>query len=305
MPEHAESPVPSPESRAASSESRVPSPESRTIAFIGGGNMARSLVGAQLARGVAPASIRIAEPRSNARDALTREFAVPTFAENAEAVAGADCVVLAVKPQAIGAVCEGLAGPLAAARPLVISIAAGIRLAQLERLLGTQHAIVRCMPNTPALLGVGAAGLCANDNVDAAQRALAEMILGAAGIVRWIEDEAQMDTVTALSGSGPAYFFLLVEAMEDAAAGLGLPRDTARALAAQTCLGAGRMLTEGGEDAAELRRRVTSPHGTTAAALDAFEQGGLRSLVARALEAATRRGAEMSTELDHGTPSRP
>ena len=275
-------------------------PGPRTIAFIGGGNMARSLIGAQLARGAPAEAIRVAEPRAEARDALTREFGVRTFESNAAAVADADCVVLAVKPQVMSQVCEALAAPLASSRPLLISIAAGIRIAQLERILGSGHAIVRCMPNTPALVGAGASGLCANGNVDADQRALAERLLGAAGIVRWLEDEAQMDIVTAVSGSGPAYFFLLVEAMEDAAVKLGLPRDTARALAAQTCLGAGRMLVEGGETAGELRRRVTSPHGTTAAALDAFEEGGLRGLVERALTAAERRGAEMSAELDAG-----
>jgi pyrroline-5-carboxylate reductase len=175
-----------------------------------------------------------------------------------------------------------------------------VRIAQIESLLGEGHAIVRCMPNTPALVGAGAAGLCANRHADAGQRALAERLLDAAGIVRWIDDESQMDTVTALSGSGPAYFFLLVEAMEDAAVRLGLPRDTARALAAQTCLGAGHMLADGNETAAELRRRVTSPHGTTAAALDVFEQCGFPALVERALDAAKRRGAEMSAELDGG-----
>jgi pyrroline-5-carboxylate reductase len=287
-----------------SPESRVPSPEFRTIAFIGGGNMARSIIGAQIARGVPTAAIRVAEPRAEAREALAKEFGIATFADNAEAVTGADCVVLAVKPQVIGPVCEALAAPLAAARPLIISIAAGIRVAQLERLLGPQHAIVRCMPNTPALVGAGASGLFANHNVGEAQREFAGQILGAAGIVRWFDDEAHMDTVTALSGSGPAYFFLLVEAMEDAAVELGLPREDARALAAQTCLGAGRMLAEGGETAATLRQRVTSPHGTTAAALDVFERGGLRSLVAHALGAARQRGAEMSAELDHGTTER-
>jgi pyrroline-5-carboxylate reductase len=260
--------------------------------------MARSLIGAQLARGVPPASVRVAEPRAEARDALALEFGVGTFSDNVEAVTGTDCVVLAIKPQMMREVCEGLAGPLATGRPLVISIAAGIRVAQLERLLGPQLAIVRCMPNTPALIGSGAAGLFANRNVDAAQHALAEQIFDAAGIVRWVDDEALMDTVTALSGSGPAYFFLLVEAMEDAAVELGLPRDIARALAAQTCFGAGRMLAEGNETAAELRKRVTSPHGTTAAALDAFENGGLRSLVQQAVRAAEQRGSTLSEALD-------
>ena len=281
-------------------ESRVPSPESRKIAFIGGGNMARSLIGAQLARGVPSAAITVAEPRAEAREALAREFGVPTFDDNAAAVAGADCVVLAVKPQVLRAVCMALAEPLRDTNPLVISIAAGVRIAQIEKLLGGTHAIVRCMPNTPALVGAGAAGLCANRNANAGQRAFAERLLDAAGIVRWIDDEAQMDTVTALSGSGPAYFFLLVEAMEDAAVALGLPRATARALAAQTCLGAGHMLADGNETATALRKRVTSPHGTTAAALDVFEQGGFRALVERALDAAKRRGAAMSAEMDAG-----
>jgi len=283
-----------------SAKSEPATPAHARIAFIGGGNMARSLIGAQLARGVPPAAITVAEPRAEAREALAREFGVPTFSDNAAAIAAADCVVLAVKPQVMHAVCAALAGPLRGANPLLISIAAGVRIAQLERLLGDGHAIVRCMPNTPALVGAGAAGLCANRNVDAGQRALAERMLDAAGIVRWIDDEAQMDTVTALSGSGPAYFFLLVEAMEDAAVQLGLPRDTARALAAQTCLGAGHMLADGTETATELRKRVTSPHGTTAAALDVFEQGGFRALVERALDAARRRGAEMSAEMDAG-----
>lgn len=268
------------------------------ITFIGGGNMARSLVAAQLARGVPAAAIRVAEPRDEARAALAREFGVAGFADNAAAVAGADCVVLAVKPQVMREVCTGLTGPLHGTHPLVLSIAAGVRIAQLDHLLGGQHAIVRCMPNTPALVGAGAAGLCANDRVNAAQRALAEGILDAAGIVRWIADEALMDTVTAVSGSGPAYFFLLVEAMEDAAVAQGMPRDTARALAEQTCLGAGHMLADGKETAAELRQRVTSPHGTTAAALETFEAGGFRTLVERALAAAQRRGGEMSAELD-------
>ncbi|MGH8234393.1 MAG: pyrroline-5-carboxylate reductase [Rhodanobacteraceae bacterium] len=285
---------------ASSPESRSSNFERHTIAFIGGGNMARSLIGAQLARGVAPESIRVAEPRAEARDALANEFGVTTFSENADAVDGADCIVLAVKPQVMRRVCEGLAKPLAVAPPLVISIAAGIRVAQLERLLGAHLPIVRCMPNTPALIGAGAAGMFANRNVDAGQHALAEQILDAAGIVRWVDDEAQMDAVTALSGSGPAYFFLLVEAMEDAAVELGLPRDIARALAAQTCLGAGHMLANGDETAAILRERVTSPHGTTAAALETFEKGAFRDLVERALAAAQQRGAEMSSELDAG-----
>jgi len=157
---------------------------------------------------------------------------------------------------------------------------------------------VRCMPNTPALIGAGATGLCANSRVSPAQKAQAQHILDTAGITRWIDDEALMDTVTALSGSGPAYFFALVEALEAAAVAQGLPRDTARALAAQTCLGAGRMLVEGGEDPALLRQRVTSPNGTTQAALESFAADGLPRIVAHAVAAATRRGVELAAQLD-------
>lgn len=260
--------------------------------------MARSLIGALIGHGADAATIAVAEPRADARDELARDFGVRTFADNADAVAGAGCVVLAVKPQMMRKVCEHLAEPLRESRPLLISIAAGVRIEQLERWLGAHLAIVRCMPNTPALIGAGASGLCANARVGAAQRALAERILNAAGIARWIEHETLMDVVTALSGSGPAYFFLLVEAMEDAAVQLGLARDTAQALAVQTCLGAGRMLAEGGESAATLRARVTSPQGTTQAALDAFAAGDFRELVQRAMAAATRRGGELSAMLD-------
>ncbi|MEO7148658.1 MAG: pyrroline-5-carboxylate reductase [Rhodanobacteraceae bacterium] len=269
-----------------------------SIAFIGGGNMARSLIGALLKHGADAATIAVAEPRADARDDLAREFGVRTFSDNVDAVSGTGCVVLAVKPQVMRGVCAGLAEPLRQSRPLLISIAAGIRIEQLEHWLGAHLAIVRCMPNIPALIGAGAAGLCANTRVGAAQRALAERVLNAAGIACWIDDEAQMDTVTALSASGPAYFFLLVEAMEDAAVDLGLPREAARALAAQTCFGAGRMLAEGNETAAQLRARVTSPQGTTQAALEVFAAGGFRALVERAMAAAARRGGELSTALD-------
>ena len=270
------------------------------IAFIGGGNMARSLVGGLLATGMAPADLRVAEPQAEARERLGRDFGVATWAEHRPAVADADALVLAVKPQAMPKVHAELRLALQGRRPLVISIAAGVRLDQIERWLGALP-IVRCMPNTPALIGAGATGLCANSRVGAEQRALAQRIMDAAGLTRWIEDEALMDTVTALSGSGPAYFFALVEALEDAAAAQGLPRDTARALAAQTCLGAGRMLMEGGEDPAELRRRVTSPNGTTQAALESFAADGLPRMVARAVAAATRRGTELAAALDRDT----
>lgn len=267
------------------------------IAFIGGGNMARSLIGGLLKTGVAASGISVAEPLAAAREALGREFGVTTFAENRLAAAEADVLLLAVKPQVMPAIHAELRDALQRNRPLLISIAAGVRLDQLERWFGMLP-IVRCMPNTPALIGAGATGLCANHRVSPAQRAQAQHILDAAGLTRWIDEERLMDTVTALSGSGPAYFFALVEALEDAAVAQGLPRDTARALAAQTCLGAGRMLTESGEAPGELRRRVTSPNGTTQAALESFAADALPRIVARAVAAATRRGEELAAQLD-------
>ena len=269
-----------------------------TIAFIGGGNMARSLVGGLVARGRAPASIRVAEPVADLRADLQRDFDVAAFATPAEAVAGAGTWVLAVKPQVLRAVCEGLAPAARATRPLVVSTAAGITTAQLDRWLGGELAIVRAMPNTPALLGAGVTGLYANAQVDAAGCRDAEQLLSAAGETVWLTDEARMDAVTAVSGSGPAYVFLLAEAMQAAAEAEGLSRDAARTLVAHTLLGAGRMLVEDDAGPAELRRRVTSPGGTTQAAIETFEAGGFRELVRRAVHAAAVRGKELSDAND-------
>jgi pyrroline-5-carboxylate reductase len=194
------------------------------------------------------------------------------------------------------------AGVAAGRAPLVVSVAAGTTIGDIERWLGCPHAVVRCMPNTPALLGASATGMCANARVSAMQRASAERLLAAVGIVEWIDDEALMDAVTALSGSGPAYFFMLIEEMTKAAVALGLPAASARRLAVQTALGAARMAAESGEDPAELRRRVTSPGGTTAAALASFERDALAAIVARALTAARDRGRELAGSPDRTTP---
>jgi len=271
-----------------------PAAPSGRLAFIGGGNMARSLIGALVRSGRDDGRIAVAEPNADLRKALAHDFGVEVHTQALAAAEGADTIVLAVKPQVLAAVCAEIAEVVRAQRPLLISIAAGIRIAQLQAWLGGEFAIVRAMPNTPALIGAGASGMIANAAANAQQRASAEAILGAAGSTAWIAREELMDTVTALSGSGPAYFFLLVEALEDAAVAQGLPRETARALATQTCLGAGRMLVEDGEAPTVLRERVTSPGGTTAAALDAFAAGGLRELVSTAVAAATRRGRELS-----------
>jgi pyrroline-5-carboxylate reductase len=274
------------------SESSAPSPG--TIAFIGGGNMARSLIGGLIRAGVAPDALAVAEPAETARAALAHDFGVHVHAANSAAAADADTVVLAVKPQVMHAVCTGLAPALGTRRPLLISIAAGIRIAQIQDWLQAPLPVVRAMPNTPALIGAGITGLVADRSVDAAGRRRAQSILAAAGRTVWVDDEALMDVVTAVSGSGPAYFFLLVEALEQAGIKEGLAPESARLLACQTCLGAGRMLVEGDVAPAELRRRVTSPGGTTQAALETFEAGGLVPLVARAVAAATARGRAMS-----------
>ena len=267
------------------------------IAFIGGGNMARSLIGGLLKTGIAAGSITVAEPRAEARQELGREFGIACYGENRLAAAEADVLVLAVKPQIMPALHAELQDTLARQRPMLISIAAGVRIDQLERWFGALP-IVRCMPNTPALIGAGATGLCANRRVSPEQRAQAQHILDAVGLTQWVNDEALMDTVTALSGSGPAYFFAMVEALENAAFAQGLSREAARALAAQTCLGAGRMLVESGEDPGVLRQRVTSPNGTTQAALESLAADHFAQLLARAVAAATRRGGELAAALD-------
>ena len=269
------------------------------IAFIGGGNMARSLIGGLIANGVPAGHLAVSEPNSDLRAALARDFAIATPAGNEDAATSADVLLLAVKPQVMSDVCAGLLAAAQARKPLIISTAAGIRIDQLDTWLGGSMPIVRCMPNTPALIGAGATGACANARCTGAQREIAQDILSAVGTTVWIDDEALMDTVTAISGSGPAYFFLLVEALEDAAVSQGLPRETARALAAQTCLGAGRMLREDGAAPAELRRRVTSPGGTTQAALESFAASDFTAIVARAIVAATKRGGELSAQLEN------
>ena len=274
-----------------------PFPTPGKIAFIGGGNMARSLIGALRRGGTPAASITVAEPNAVVGRQLTTDFGVSVFSDGIDAVSGADSVMLSVKPQVMRSVCEHLAPALAGRHPLIISIAAGLRIEQIDHWLGGGFPVVRCMPNTPALIGAGASGLFANDAVSPAQRERAEAILAGSGLTVWIEREDLMDTVTGLSGSGPAYFLLMIEALEDAAVGQGLARETARALAIQTCLGAARLAAEDGEAPGRLRERVTSPGGTTHAALQVFAEGGLRELVASAVAAATERGREMAEEL--------
>jgi pyrroline-5-carboxylate reductase len=265
------------------------------IAFIGAGNMATSLIGGLIARGVPAENIKASEPAAEQRQRIAREHGIVVFEDNAAAVQGAEIVVLAVKPQVMKDVCLALA-PALPAEALIISIAAGIPCASLARWLGDK-AIVRCMPNTPALLHEGASGLYANARTSAAQRAQAETLLEAVGLALWLDEEAQIDAVTAVSGSGPAYFFLLMEAMTAAGERLGLSAETASLLARQTAFGAARMALVSDFEPAELRRRVTSPNGTTEAAIKAFQAGGFEALVDQALQAAAHRSAELAEQL--------
>jgi pyrroline-5-carboxylate reductase len=269
----------------------------RNIAFIGGGNMARSLIGGLIAEGYPPARIYVSDPAHERLAELAAEFGVHIVASNGEAAAQADAVVLAVKPQVIRPVATELGEVLRNREALIISIAAGVRAADLAGWLGGDAAVVRTMPNTPALLQTGATALYANARVSAAQRDLAESLLRAVGVTCWLDDERLMDAVTAVSGSGPAYFFLLIELMQETAVRLGLPPDTARLLTLQTAIGAAKMALESREDAAVLRQRVTSPGGTTERALDVLEQGDIRDLVERALRAAAERADELGDML--------
>lgn len=264
------------------------------IAFIGGGNMARSLIAGLRERGWPPQALRVVDPNTDALAALARDYSVDTCANASDAVAGARLVVLAVKPQVMAAVCAAMA-PAIGDQPITfVSIAAGIRSDQLDAWLGGGRAVVRSMPNTPALLGAGATGLYANARCSDADRALAERVLGAVGVTVWIDDEALMDAVTAVSGSGPAYFFRLIEALQAAGEAQGLSAGAARALVVQTALGAARMASESGEDAGTLRQRVTSPGGTTAAAMHAFDDDRFEQVIDRAVAAATERGRELA-----------
>ena len=265
------------------------------IAFIGAGNMAASLIGGLRAQGVDATQIRASDPGADTRARVHAEHGIQTFEHNADAVEGADVVVIAVKPQAMKAVCEALK-PALKPEQLVVSIAAGITCASMAHWLGAQP-LVRCMPNTPALLRQGVSGLYATEQVTPAQRAEAEQLLSAVGIALWVDSEAQLDAVTAVSGSGPAYFFLLIEAMTAAGEKLGLSRETASRLTLQTALGAAHMAVNSDVDAAELRRRVTSPNGTTEAAIKSFQAGGFEALVEHALGAAAHRSAEMAEQL--------
>jgi pyrroline-5-carboxylate reductase len=271
--------------------------QSPHIAFVGAGNMAASMLGGLIASGHPAQRISAADPFPASLERLREIAPIAVFHDNSAAVKGADIVILAVKPQVMADAADSIAAAVQSQRALVISIAAGVTIDSMQHRLGPQAAIVRCMPNTPALLGCGASGLFANDNCTAEQREFAERALSAVGITCWVDTEQELDAITALSGSGPAYFFLFIESMIDAGIALGLDRDTATRLTLQTSLGAARMALESDVDIAELRRRVTSPAGTTERAVQSFEQRGLREIVADAMQAANDRAVEMAREM--------
>jgi len=268
-----------------------------SLTFIGGGNMACSLVGGLIADGWKPELICIAEPDPQQIKRISERFPVVTTQDNLAAVGRADAVILAVKPQLAKSVALELAAPIAKNLPLVISIAAGIRETALRHWLGEATPIVRAMPNTPALVQSGATALYANPLVSEDQKSLAETVLRAVGLTLWVDDEDLMDAVTALSGSGPAYFFLFMEALQAAGSRLGLPEETARLLTLQTAFGAAKMALESTEDAATLRRRVTSPGGTTEQAIRLLQQEDFSEIVYRALKAAAQRSRELAAEF--------
>jgi pyrroline-5-carboxylate reductase len=267
------------------------------IAFIGGGNMARALIAGLLRRDVPARQLRVGEPVDATRTALARDFGVSVTADNRAALQGAQLVLLAVKPQEAASVLSELRSALQANLPVLLSIAAGLRIAELALLCPAGVPIVRAMPNRPALVGAGVTGLYAAAGLSAAQREMVDRVAASVGRSVWLRSESELDIVTALSGSGPAYFFLLAEHLAQAGCALGLEPDTAALLAAETLHGAGQLARDGGALGAQ-RAAVTSRGGTTEAALRVFEAGGFEALVARALSAAANRSAELAALLE-------
>jgi pyrroline-5-carboxylate reductase len=265
------------------------------ISFIGGGNMATALIGGLLKQGFTATDLHVVEPGEAARGKLQSEFGIRASAAADATLASADIIVMAVKPQNMREAAATVAPHLG--KQGVISIAAGIRLADLSRWLGGHTGLVRCMPNTPALIGAGVTGLYATPAVDAAGRAAAERILGAVGRAVWVAEEELLDPVTAVSGSGPAYVFYFLEAMQEAGSALGLPAATVRELALDTFIGAARLAAQSPETFATLRERVTSKGGTTAAALGVMQERKVKAAIVEALKAASARGKEMGDEM--------
>ena len=270
---------------------------SPTISFIGAGNMASAIIGGMLDSGFKAANIWVSAPDDNHLQSIRKQFGVSVTTDNRYCAEQADMVVLAVKPQVMASVCSDIAPVVQNTRPLMVSIAAGLEASTLDEWLGGGLPLVRVMPNTPSLVGKGAAGLYANDQVKEKQKTMVESVFNSIGSALWVEDESLLHAVTALSGSGPAYFFLMLEALEEAATDAGIAGETARALAIQTMAGAAEMAGRSEHDPGQLKRNVMPPGGTTEQAIQTFEEGGMRDLVKKAYSAAYKRSGEMAKEL--------
>jgi pyrroline-5-carboxylate reductase len=268
----------------------------KKVCFIGAGNMANAIVGGLVQQGFPANNIIASAPSEEHLQQIRSAWGVLTESDNLSAARQADIIVLSVKPQILKSVCEQLAGSLGH-QPLVISIAAGIEMASLERWLGAGLAIVRCMPNTPAQVLKGASGLIANAQVTEAQKQMSTALFAGIGLVEWLTDETQMHAITALSGSGPAYIFMLIEAMEAAAVKQGIEASAARKLAAQTVLGAAQMVLDTGIAPGQLKRNVMSPGGTTERAISVFEDKQLMQIVDQAMQAAADRSRDLAAIL--------
>ncbi len=269
------------------------------IAILGGGNMGASLLGGLIANGYPRENLWVTDPDEKKLRHFSDQFKVQTTSDNQKAVKQADIVILAVKPQVLVGLLTDLNTDFQRTKPLIVSIAAGIRVDLIQKIVGKEMPIVRAMPNTPALISCGATALYANAFVTEEQRDLAESLLRAVGLTVWIDQEKQMDVVTALSGSGPAYFFLVIEALADAAIELGLSEEIAKLLTVQTAYGASRMALESSQGVIELRKKVTSPGGTTEAAVKVLEEHLLREVLKNTLAAAIKRSEELAESMNH------
>lgn len=269
------------------------------ITFIGGGNMATALIGG-LYKSDPDAGVRVADPNQEVKARLEEKWPLTCFASATDAIDGVDVIVLAVKPQILPMVLKEI-GELVSADQLVISIVAGITISQIADRIKSAAPIIRTMPNTPALLGLGITGLYADSHCSEQHKELANSLLSSAGETVWLDNESLIDVVTAVSGSGPAYFFYLIEAMRQAGTRLGLPAEIAAKLALHTAYGASAMAIQSDLDVSELRQRVTSKGGTTEAALQSMQSGGFEALIDSAVSAATRRGQELSAPVNSET----
>lgn len=267
-----------------------------TIGFIGAGNMAYAIISGLINNDFSAENIKISDTNESLLSLRKKEFNLEVFTDNSELVRHCDVIVLAVKPQMLSSVCQLLKQALNS-NTLIISIAAGVRVHDIDRWLGGDCAIVRTMPNTPALLNQGVTGMFANERVSDAQKELATSILNSVGQSLWVTDEVMLDAVTALSGSGPAYFFLMIESMSKAGVALGLDEKTAQSLSIQTALGASMMASVSDESPRDLRANVTSPNGTTQAAIESFQDQNFDMIVAHAMRAAFDRASQLAAEL--------